>query len=332
MDALRVAGLDKHGVERREPASLDIAVSAEQAGQTLAAVVREGLGRVPWSRARALCFSGRVFVDGRCCTAEATRLSAGQRVRVDEAAPRLRRGTLARSALVHVDREVVVVHKRAGLLTVPYAEGDRDTLVDQTEAALRPSQKTSLGVVHRLDKDTSGLLVFARTLFAKRALAAQFRSRTIGRRYVAIVHGLVAGERTFESWLIQNRGDGLRGSFGHFRRPRNRRPKDARWARTRVRALTRLQGATLVECRLETGRQHQIRIHLSEAGHPLVGESVYIRDFRGERLPAPRMLLHAADLRFEHPRDGRPMSFTQPPPEDFARTLDALRQGPRQAG
>jgi 23S rRNA pseudouridine1911/1915/1917 synthase len=94
---------------------------------------------------------------------------------------------------------------------------------------------------------------------------------------------------------------------------------------THIEPLERLREATLIRCRLETGRTHQIRIHLAESGHPLVGETVYIRDFRGTPIPAPRLMLHAAELGFEHPDDGRPMLFTEPPPADFEETLARLR-------
>src|SRR5690606_29457894 len=101
-------------------------------------------------------------------------------------------------------------------------------------------------------------------------------------------------------------------------------PSDAKRAVTHVRALERLAGATLVECRLETGRQHQIRIHLSEAGHPLVGETVYVRGFAGPRIEAPRPMLHALELAFDHPRTGERVRFEKAPPEDFRAVLRAL--------
>ncbi len=94
---------------------------------------------------------------------------------------------------------------------------------------------------------------------------------------------------------------------------------------THVTPVERLDGATLVSCQLETGRTHQIRIHLAEAGHPLVGEKVYIRSYRGEPLVAPRLMLHAAELGFAHPSDERPMSFEDPPPKDFQEVLARLR-------
>ncbi len=295
-------------------------------GATVSAVVREHLA-LPWSKARALCTSGRVYVDGRRALDPAARVAAGARVEVRASAPRLRKGVLPREAVLHVDADVIVVNKPAGVLTLPYEEDDRDTLADRTRAALRRMDRRAhdpmVGVVQRLDKDTTGVLVFARNPKAKRALEAQLRAHTVTRRYLAIVHG-AARDGRHETFLVQDRGDGLRGSWGRSRHHRGPPPEGAKRAVTHVRVLAPLRGATLVECRLETGRQHQIRIHLSEAGHPLVGESVYVRGFAGPRIEAPRPMLHAIELAFDHPRTGERVRFAQDPPDDFADTLRAL--------
>jgi 23S rRNA pseudouridine1911/1915/1917 synthase len=135
---------------------------------------------------------------------------------------------------------------------------------------------------------------------------------------------------------VPDRGDGLKGSWGVFRpaRPADTSPEaapagTARNAVTYVTVLERLRRATLVACELETGRQHQIRIHLAESGHPLVGESVYIREWRGPRIEAPRLMLHAAVLGFIHPRSGRALRFEDPPPADFQAVLARLRGAAR---
>lgn len=298
---------------------------------TVAAVVREQLG-CAWSRARDLCTSGRVKVNGQVCDDPAMRVPPYGEVTVEEHAPRRRAGTLADSALVYADRDVVVVDKPTGVLSIPYEEGDKDTLVDLTRALLRRRGPggfdPELSVVHRLDKETTGLMMFARNLDAKRELAAAFRDHTIDRIYVAIVNGRMPA-RTIESDLISDRGDGLRGSFGVFRRPRGPKPADAKHAVTHVRPLEALNGATLVECKLETGRQHQIRIHLSESGHPLVGERVYVRDYGGTPIEAKRPMLHARRLGFVHPRTGETLVFEREPPEDFRTMLESLRARPR---
>ena len=294
---------------------------------TVAAVVREQTG-LAWSRARDLCTEGRVTVNGERCLDSALRVPPGAVVIVDERAPKLRSGALPESAIAFFDRDVVVVDKPAGLLSVAYEPGDKDTLADCTRALLRRMGgrrfEPRVGVVHRLDKDTSGLMVFARTLDAKRILEIQFRAHDIERVYHAIAHGAVAAERV-ETHLITDRGDGIRGSYGHFRRPRGGIPPEAKRSVTHVRPIAALAGATLVECRLETGRQHQIRIHLSELGHPLVGERVYIRDYAGPKIESPRPMLHARVLGFVHPRTGQRMSFEREAPEDFRAMIESLR-------
>jgi 23S rRNA pseudouridine1911/1915/1917 synthase len=294
---------------------------------TVAAVVREQTG-VSWSRARDLCSAGRVTVDGERCVDPAARITRDAIVAVSERGPRLEKGPLARSAIVFADRDLVVVDKPAGMLTVADEAGNKDTLVEYTRTLLRRigggGTDAPLGVVHRLDRDTSGVMVFTRTADAKRKLAAQFRAHDIDRIYHAIVHGDLTEARV-ETDLVMDRGDGLRGSHGHFRRARADAPPDARRSVTHVRPIAALSGATLVECRLETGRQHQIRIHLSELGHPLAGERVYIRDYVGVRIEAPRTMLHARTLGFVHPRTAQHVSFEREAPEDFRAMVESLR-------
>jgi 23S rRNA pseudouridine1911/1915/1917 synthase len=307
---------------------LSLRIGREQAGQTLAAFVRGALDGLPWNQARELCRRGKVRVNGEIETDGSRRLAEPDLIALEPRAPRRRAHVLEDSAVVHCDQHVVVVNKPSGLLTVPFDERDKNTLVDRLRFSLQRkhgARGAELGVVQRLDKDTSGLLVFARTLAAKRELQQQLRVHSIERSYLALVHGTFEGSRTIESQLVPDRGDGLRGSWGHKLRPKGMLPKHAQRALTHVRALEHLRGVTLVECRLETGRQHQIRIHLSEQGHPLVGEPVYIRDYHGPRKPAPRPMLHAALLGFTHPATRQALRFEQAPPEDLANLLAELR-------
>ena len=307
------------------------AVDVKPDEPTIAAVVRQQTG-VPWSRARGLCTEGRVTVDGERCLDPASRVSPGTVVAVDQHAPKLPTGPLAESAIVFYDQDVVVVDKPAGMLSVADEPGNKDTLVDYARTLLRRMGgrgiDAKLGVVHRLDRDTSGLMMFARTAQAKRTLAAQFRDHTIDRVYHAIAHGTVAATRV-ETDLVLDRGDGMRGSYGHFRRPKGEAPIEARRSVTHVAPIERLIGATLVECRLETGRQHQIRIHMSELGHPLVGERVYIRDYAGPKIEAMRPMLHARTLGFVHPRTAERIAFDREPPADFQAMLESLRPARR---
>jgi len=294
---------------------------------TIAAIVRERAG-VSWSRAKALCAEGRVTVDGERCLDPARLVPPTANVEIAPHGPKVEKGPLARGAIVFFDRDVVVVDKPAGMLSVADEPGNKDTLLDHTRTLLRRLDRSGgdggLGVVHRLDRDTSGVIVFTRTAEAHRKLAALLRAHDLERAYHALAHGEV-GEARIETYLLPDRGDGLRGSHGHYRHARGEPPGEARLAVTHVRPLEVLAGCTLVECRLETGRQHQIRIHLAERGHPLLGEQVYIRDYPGPRFPASRTMLHARTLGFRHPRTGAPQRFEREAPRDFTDMVQRLR-------
>jgi len=246
--------------------------------------------------------------------------------------------------VVHEDAEVIVVNKPAGMVVHPAAGSPDGTLVNALLAhcgdslsgiggARRP------GIVHRLDKDTSGLIVAAKTDRAHQALAAQFEGRTVTRRYLAVVHGIpdpadarlrgVRGVAWEGDWLV------IRTGLARHRTDRQRQAvtEGGRHAVTRVRVLERFVGAALVECRLETGRTHQIRVHMAHVGHGLVGDPVY---GGRRRLPAAapgaaaaaafaRQALHAETLGFEHPVTGARLAFSAPPPPDMAALIAAMR-------
>jgi 23S rRNA pseudouridine1911/1915/1917 synthase len=301
-------------------------VNAELAGQTLAKAIRTLAQGVSWNDARESCRRGKIRVNGEIETDAARRVAIGDEIAFDPTAPRIRPNILDEDALLYFDSQVVVVNKLAGVISVPFEDEERNTLADRTRLLLERktrSRGAELGVVQRLDIGTTGVMVFARTLAAKRHLKQQFRIHSIERRYLAIAHGKVRAA-TIESYLVPNRGDGLRGSLGVFRRSTRSIPKEAQRAVTHVKPIRALHGATLVECRLETGRQHQIRIHLSERGHPLVGEKVYVRDFRGPYIAADRPMLHAEILGFVHPTTLETMRFQTPPPKDFDEMLKKL--------
>jgi 23S rRNA pseudouridine1911/1915/1917 synthase len=230
--------------------------------------------------------------------------------------------------LRHVDDAVVVVDKPPGVTTHRStteaaefgARGKRylpSTLADRLPALL-PGGEPCLAV-HRIDRDTSGLVVFARTPEAEVDLGRQFRAHTVGRRYLAITRGRPA-EGRIESWLVGDRGDGRRGSGP---------PGEGQRAVTHVRVLEVLGACCLVECRLETGRTHQVRIHLGEAGAPLAGERVYDRPVYGPPAPdssgSPRVALHAACLGFKHPTSGVWVEWESPLPKDLQAVVRRLR-------
>jgi 23S rRNA pseudouridine1911/1915/1917 synthase len=308
-------------------------VAAEpHSGRTVLAALRTWLPGQSWSDLRKLLAARRVLVNDALCLDEARRLTAGESVEVSgraQAAP----PTGADVRLVWLDDDVVVVDKPAGMITLRHpSERDwsherktRQPALDDVIPALIVRQqhlkRKPVGPVlsvHRIDRGTSGLLVFARHVEAERSLIEQFTNHSVERMYLAVVQGTLAAQ-TFESRLVDDRGDGLRGS--------TREPGAGKRAVTHVRPIERLAGWTLLECRLETGRTHQIRIHLSEAGHPVYGDTKYgpARD-SNETPRAQRLALHAATLGFDHPTEGRRLSFESRPPHDFDALVAALRK------
>jgi 23S rRNA pseudouridine1911/1915/1917 synthase len=303
-------------------------VAADEAGETLAAVLRAHVEGLAWSKARTLCARGKVTVDGERVTDPTERMRAGQAVALDEAAPTPVKP--ARAPIVFEDAHIVIIDKPTGVSSVPYEKRETGTAMDlvrenwarQGAKKAKGTQNIPLLVVHRIDKDTSGLLAFAKTKLAERALGGLFRTHDVERTYVCVVHGMFSRtEVTIESNLVTDRGDGLRGS--------SKKPNLGKRAVTHVKVLERLPRATLCEVRLETGKTHQIRIHLSERGHPLVGERVYIRDYLAkerEPIPCPRLLLHAATLGFVHPLTKAQVRCESALPPDFVKELDKLRR------
>jgi 23S rRNA pseudouridine1911/1915/1917 synthase len=312
-------------------------VERHEQGQTLAAVIRQRL-QLSWGAAKDLVEKKKVRVTGHFCVEPARRLKIGQVVSIEHGGPKktksLPRPTLkpvSRDAAIpdgiivrFADEHILVVEKPPHLTTMRHREeaaefGPRGKkFLPKTLADFLPMILNDSGPiipVHRIDKETSGIVVFARTPEAAQHLGRQFRNHTIERIYLAIVRGRPRDGR-IESWLIRDRGDGRRGSG----------PKESgERAITHVRSLQDLGSLSLVECKLETGRTHQIRIHLGEAGCPLAGERIYDRPIHGQPHPdpsgAPRVLLHAAVLGLTHPMTGKPLRWESKIPEDFSRTL-----------
>jgi 23S rRNA pseudouridine1911/1915/1917 synthase len=314
------------------------AVTAETAGQTLAAGLRRWLPGQSWSQVRHLVQVRRIRINGELVLDPARRLAAEQTVELlsrSTPPPRQHEALVLR----HLDSHVVVVEKPSGLSTVrhpterawpaqrkalhPTLEDLVPPLIAQREGRRRKGPLPRMRVVHRLDKETSGLVVFARTVQAESGLGKQFKKHTVIRRYLAIVPGVAQPQR-IATHLVRDRGDGRRGSGPD--------PRLGKEAITHVDVVERLDGYTLLSCRLETGRTHQIRIHLAELGHPLCGEKVYNCRPGEKRQPdvsaAPRLALHAAELGFVHPVTGQTMHWEMPLPGDLQAFLAALR-GPR---
>jgi len=228
-------------------------------------------------------------------------------------------------AVVYQDPAVLVINKPAGLVVHPGA-GNRAHTLQNALLALDPQLALvpRAGLVHRLDRDTSGLLVVARTVEAHTQLVAALAAREIERRYLAVCVGVMTGGRTIDEPIGRHRSVRTRMAVRG----------DGRKAVTQVRVLKRYRAHTLIEAQLETGRTHQIRVHLAHVGHALVGDPVYggrARTPRGARAGLleqlrtfKRQALHAARLQLGHPRTGRLMSWEVPPPPDMAGLMAAL--------
>ncbi len=317
-------------------AAITILVAEDEAGLTLAALLRRHLTPQSWTVVRQHIANRRVRINGELCLDPARRLRGGETVEVlSQSVPRPRQPRMIE--LRYLDEYVVVVEKPAGLNTVRHpaerrlSEGRKSlspTLEDLVPPLIAEREGRSgkgpyprLRVVHRIDKETSGLVVFARTVDAERGLGRQFHRHTMLRRYLAIVSGTPQSGR-IESFLVRDRGDGRRGSTTV--------PGLGKQAVTHIEVVEHLRAYSLIECRLETGRTHQIRIHLAEQGHPICGEKVYIRKPGGSAEPdargAPRLALHAAELGFGHPITGESLHWTMPLPADLQAFLERLRR------
>jgi 23S rRNA pseudouridine1911/1915/1917 synthase len=208
--------------------------------------------------------------------------------------------------IVFEDTSVIVIEKPAGLLTMSTEREKSKTAYAELRAYLnnrRPPEK--LFIVHRLDREASGLLVFAKSPEAKERLQDQFKDHSAGRRYVAVVEGVEPqNEFTLRSYLAENK------AYRVYSTPNK---NEGSLAITHVRVLARKRKSTLLEVRLETGKKHQIRVHLSERGHPIIGD----KNYGSSNNVLRRLALHGAHLAFKHPISGKPMAFDSPYPKTF---------------
>jgi len=314
---------------------IELSIAPDLAGRRLDSALASLLPEHSRTRIKGWIEAGAVLVDGKACKPR-DMVEAGSCVRVrmtvdDAAQPQVLPEAIALN-VVHEDREVLVIDKPAGLVVHPGAGNPRHTLqnallgFDPGLAALPRA-----GLIHRLDKDTSGLLVVARTPQAQTSLSRQLEARTMSREYVAVCVGVMVGGGTVDEPIGRHRGDRLRMAIrGSGRR-----------AVTHYRVLERFRAHSYLSVKLETGRTHQIRLHLSHIKYPIVGDPVY-----GGRFGLPRgagaaltdalrgfrrQALHAAMLGFDHPRTGKPLLLQAPVPPDFEQLLQVLREDAREA-
>lgn len=303
--------------------------------EVIVSALRHWLPELSWSKARQLMRKRRIAVGGALCLNEGRKLKPGEVVDVFEHP--LPPPPNQDDVTVHFcDRDLVIVEKPAGMITLrhraergwpqwkkelqPTLEEVIPDLIYSADRKHRPP----LFSVHRIDRDTSGLLVFARNEHIQRKLIEQFASHDVVRVYHALVPQSLP-EQTIRTHLVRDRGDGLRGSSGN---------EQGQVAVTHIKPLRTFSdpaGKELlseIECRLETGRTHQIRIHLAELGHPVCGDSVYRGPFGAPPLiddsGVPRLALHAAQIGFTHPSNGEVLHFETTWPRAVKRFLDRL--------
>ena len=296
---------DDASIERR-----DSTVGAALHGERLDKAIVGFVPEFSRNHLQHLIKGGWVKLDGAAVTSPAQRVRAGQRVDVTLQPTEESRAYRAEAlpiVVVHEDDDVLVIDKAAGMVVHPAAGNWSGTLLnallarDPASAALPRA-----GIVHRLDKDTSGLMVVGRTLAAVTALTRAIAAREVQRRYLAIAHGTPARDR----WTIE-------APIGRDPKARTRMAivGSGKAARTDVERIAASKGLAALRCTLHSGRTHQIRVHLSANGLPLVGDRLY---GGAPALGMERQALHAALLAFAHPRSGEPLAFESAPPRDFA--------------
>ena len=313
---------------------IDLEIPPELAGQRLDSALARLLPEHSRTRIKAWIEAGAVQVNRLTCKPRDV-VAVGSHVKVRMAAeiaqPEVLPEAIALS-LIHEDADVLVVNKPAGLVVHPGAGNPSHTLQNALLGLdIKLAALPRAGLIHRLDKDTSGLLVVARTSEAQTSLSRQLMARTMAREYRAVCVGVMTGGGTVDEPIGRHRGDRLRMAIRGSGRP----------AVTHYRVAERFRGHTLLNVTLDTGRTHQIRLHLSHIKYPIVGDPVY-----GGRLGLPRgaspalievlrgfkrQALHAATLGFDHPRTGKRLVLHSPVPKDLAHLLHTLHDDAQDA-
>lgn len=306
------------GEDRRR----NLIVPYEVAGQRLDAALASLISEYSRSRLQTWIRDGRVRLDGRVCTDVKCRLAGGEQLEIEvEPDPELLPDEPEDIPLeiVFEDEHILVINKPAGLVVHPGSGNHSGTLLNgllahDPEAAELPRA----GIVHRLDKDTSGLMVVARNLVAQTDLVRQLQARTVKRHYAAVVIGCPPEQGTVDVPI--DRHPTLRTRMAVI--------AGGREARTHYRLVERLQGSAWIECILDTGRTHQIRVHMAHLGYPLIGDPVYGARRRQPVQAAdfPRQALHAFELGLIHPATGRPMHWKVALPDDLVDLIEKLRR------
>ena len=297
----------------------EMTVDAEAHGQRLDKLLVRMAAEFSRNHLQSLVERGHVWVDGRAATVSARKLRAGQRIRLELVPTEESRAFTPQPLaldIVFEDAHLLVLNKPAGLVVHPAAGNWSGTLLNgllahHAAAAVLPRA----GIVHRLDKDTSGLMVVGKTLEAVTALSRAIAAREVQRHYLAVAHGEPAwAERSIDAPIGRDPVSRVRMAVVAGGRP----------ARTDVQRVAAAGGFSALACKLHSGRTHQIRVHLSAIGHPLVADTLYGGT---AALGMARQALHAARLRLQHPVDGEWLAFEQAPPEDFARAWAEVTAG-----
>jgi len=321
-------------IEENEPECIEATVPEHVAGKRFDQALAEMFPEFSRSRLTEWIKSGDALLDGEIVKpkvavngGETVSLAARQQVETDAVAEDIPLEVL------YADADVLVINKPAGLVVHPGAGNPRGTMVNallhyDPELAQLPRA----GIVHRLDKDTSGLMVVARSLRAHAGLIEQLSSRAVHRQYVAVVQGPMVAGNTVDAPIDRHPHDRIRMAVV--------KEGGGREAITHYRVREKFRSHTVVECRLETGRTHQIRVHMAYVKHPLIGDPLYGGSFKLPKAATEalvealrgfrRQALHAEKLSFTHPVSGDTLSFESPLPADMVALIDTLRDDTRQ--